>query len=297
MDQIVLSCEVPSGSNAGDSFHIKAPDGRYFEVKVPENARMGESINVVVNSINPIVKQHQQLRDQVLTTADLDKSDIINGDSNVNNSNITSADGTVAAEQPSNLFADSQTAQSIFSAVKSSVNTIYSQAKKIDESYSISERISTNVKAVDDKYDITNKIKAVDDRYDLSSKLTVISDSAITAGKYAGDAAYTTFTTVKGHVITAGRRIDEKYVVTPVLARLLTVGCESILSAYNKAVEFDRENNISQSVTETASSAAKAVYTFVTSRGSSSSANASDDVDHNAFNRTADDVTNVNTHL
>ena len=31
---MILACEIPSNASIGQSFHVKSPDGRYFEVQV-----------------------------------------------------------------------------------------------------------------------------------------------------------------------------------------------------------------------------------------------------------------------
>lgn len=51
LDTNVISCEIPSNAEPGDIFHVKAPDGRYFEVSVPEGGSPGETINVVIPEI------------------------------------------------------------------------------------------------------------------------------------------------------------------------------------------------------------------------------------------------------
>jgi len=31
---VILACEIPNNASVGQSFHVKSPDGRYFEVQV-----------------------------------------------------------------------------------------------------------------------------------------------------------------------------------------------------------------------------------------------------------------------
>lgn len=247
--QMVLACEIPSNTQPGAIFHVKSPDGRYFEVAMPENSNPGDTINIVVPSLATLPAPTLSIVDGETASRDTLEASI---------SNIT----------------NNPAVQTIFTGISSSfervAKSIETTLKDVDEKYNLSSKVASaheivtvKVKDFDDRNKISNSLisatdniesyrKSIDEKYKVSERASLTLQSVVegTSNRVKEfDSNYKMSEKMNSwteQVVTMARQIDEKYAISPTASRLVTSSAEMILSAYQRAADYERENKLSE---------------------------------------------------
>ena len=168
---------------------------------------------------------------------------------------------------PQSAAADDGT---VFNSVEAVREAAIEQAKLIDETYKISDK----VKQLDETYKVTERAQAIhasalakaqeyDSKYDISTKV----NSYLTTGKNKAhelDQAYqlSTKAVVLGErIIAYAKEIDAKFALSATSARIVVGGANTIVAAWRKAVAINEQHKITQMATNVV---AKTIDTYNT---------------------------------
>ena len=251
--QMVLACEIPPNTQPGAVFHVKSPDGRYFEVAAPANSNPGDTINIVVPSLTSLAQAHPS-------------SSAVEGDT------VAASRGTF--ETSISNITTNPAVKSIFTGISSSfervAKSIETKLKDVDEKYSLSSKVASahetvtiKVKDFDDRNKISNSLisatdnidsyrKSVDEKYKVSERASLTLQSVVEGTSTRVKDFDNNFkisekmNSLSEQFVTMARQIDEKYAVSPTASRLVTASAEMMLSAYQRAADYEKENKISE---------------------------------------------------
>jgi hypothetical protein len=107
------------------------------------------------------------------------------------------------------------------------------------------------MKEVDERYKVTEtassvgsqaraKLSELDEKYEISNKASALVDTTMHKIQEIKSGA------TNNRVVGYAREIDAKYAVSATAARFVEAGTQAIVGAYNKAVEFDQQHQLSE---------------------------------------------------
>jgi len=273
---VILACEIPNNASVGQSFHVKSPDGRYFEVQVPANVSPGDTIHIVIpqsapdTSVTATAAAATTSTSTVTTNAPTPKEmreyyqkqeDEAN---NANAAAVTPDNNQTKGIGLNNVF------NSLSVGITSGLTVVCDTAKEFDQKYKLSdkineihEKVTLNSKIIDEKYKITDRltttssnieqsVKNINEKYDLSTKATSIINTTATKVKEFDENYKVSekFSEKLTQFYTFAVQIDEKYAISPTAGRIITASSEAVKKAYNSAIEYEREKKIIDNTTE-----------------------------------------------